>query len=105
MTEALRVLSSAVSLAFILLGFLTLRDYLRHPDRSRGLLALAIGLLAVTSIIGQIQAGTMTPLVMVVTPLLDAQSVKEFVELARAKPGALTYASSGTGNLRRQFGC
>jgi signal transduction histidine kinase len=58
MSEVLQVLTYAVSLAFIFLGLLTLRDYLLHRDRSRGLLALAIGLLAVTSVIGQVQAFT-----------------------------------------------
>jgi len=55
MTEALQVLTYTVSLAFILLGFVTLRDYLRHPERSRGFLALAIGLLAITNVLGEIQ--------------------------------------------------
>ena len=58
MTEVLQVLAYAVSLAFILLGVLTLRYYLRHRERSRGFLALAIGLLAVTSVLGQVQALT-----------------------------------------------
>ena len=58
MTAVLQVLAYTVSLAFILLGVLTLRDYLFHRERSRGLLALAIGLLAVTSSIGQLQALT-----------------------------------------------
>ncbi len=47
---------------------------------------------------------TMTPLVMVVHPSLDVQSVKEFVELARAKPGALTYASGGAGSISQLVG-
>jgi signal transduction histidine kinase len=55
MSEALQVLSSAVSLAFIVLGLLTLRYYLSHRERSRGFLALAIGLLAITSVLGQVQ--------------------------------------------------
>ena len=56
MTELLQVLSYAVSLAFLSLGILTLRDYLRHRERSRGFLALAIGLLAISNMIGEIQA-------------------------------------------------
>lgn len=56
MTELLQVLNYAVSLAFVLLGLLTLRDYLRHPDRSRGLLALAIGLLVITNLLGLAQS-------------------------------------------------
>ena len=47
---------------------------------------------------------TMTPLVMVVNASLDVQSVKEFVELAKAKPGALTYASGGTGSISQLVG-
>jgi tripartite-type tricarboxylate transporter receptor subunit TctC len=37
-------------------------------------------------------------LVMVVPPSLPADSVKEFIELARAKPGSLNFASSGIGS-------
>lgn len=37
------------------------------------------------------------PYFMVVHPAVPAASVKEFVALARAKPGQLNYASSGTG--------
>jgi tripartite-type tricarboxylate transporter receptor subunit TctC len=37
------------------------------------------------------------PLVIVVHPSLPAKNVKELVALARAKPGQLTYASSGSG--------
>ncbi|MDQ6918399.1 MAG: HAMP domain-containing histidine kinase [Candidatus Dormibacteraeota bacterium] len=58
MTEVLQVLTYAVSLAFILLGALTFRDYLRHRERSRGFLALAIGLLAVTNVLGEVQTLT-----------------------------------------------
>ncbi len=37
------------------------------------------------------------PYFMVVHPAVPANSVKEFIALARAKPGQLNYASSGTG--------
>jgi tripartite-type tricarboxylate transporter receptor subunit TctC len=47
---------------------------------------------------------TMTPLVMVVHPSLNVQSVKEFVELAKAKPDALTYASGGPGSVSQLVG-
>ena len=47
---------------------------------------------------------TMTPLVMVVNPSLKAQSVKEFVELARTKPDAITYASGGPGSISQLVG-
>src|SRR5258706_3456107 len=47
---------------------------------------------------------TMTPLVMVVNASLDVRSVKGFVELAQAKPGALTYASGGSGSISQLVG-
>jgi tripartite-type tricarboxylate transporter receptor subunit TctC len=40
----------------------------------------------------------MTPLVMVVHPSLPVSDVKQLVALAKAKPGALTYGSSGPGS-------
>jgi tripartite-type tricarboxylate transporter receptor subunit TctC len=39
-----------------------------------------------------------TPNVLVVHPSVPATSVRELVELARAKPGQLSFASSGTGS-------
>ena len=47
---------------------------------------------------------TMTPLVMVVHPSVPAQSVKEFIDLAKAKPEALTYASGGPGSISQLVG-
>lgn len=44
----------------------------------------------------QIAAG---PAVVAVHPSLPAKSVKEFVALARARPGAINYASGGTGTF------
>jgi signal transduction histidine kinase len=55
MTGALQVLQYAVSLVFVLLGVLALRDFLYHRERSRGLLALAIGLLGVVSVSSLVQ--------------------------------------------------
>src|SRR5947199_3113623 len=68
MTDAIQVLQYAVSLVFVLLGLLTLRDFLRHRERSRGLLALAIGLLGVVSIATFVQ-GLAGPLGVWVTDL------------------------------------
>ncbi len=39
------------------------------------------------------------PYVIVVNPSLPARSVKELIALAKAKPGALTYGSSGIGSV------
>ncbi len=41
----------------------------------------------------------LSPLIMVVHPSVQASSLKEFIELARAKPKSLTYASGGTGSV------
>ena len=44
------------------------------------------------------------PNVLVVTPSLPAKSVEELIALAKAKPGALTYASSGVGSTQHLAG-
>jgi tripartite-type tricarboxylate transporter receptor subunit TctC len=54
-------------------------------------------LIAVTRLIS-------TPLVMVVHPSVPANSVKEYVALAKAKPNELTYASGGTGSITQMVG-
>jgi tripartite-type tricarboxylate transporter receptor subunit TctC len=41
----------------------------------------------------------LSPLIMVVNPSVPANSLKEFIELARAKPQSLTYASGGSGSV------
>ena len=51
---ALRIVQVAVSLSFLALGIYTVADWLRHRERSRGYLALALGTLGVTSILGQV---------------------------------------------------
>jgi tripartite-type tricarboxylate transporter receptor subunit TctC len=45
-----------------------------------------------------------TPLYLVVHPSVEAQSVKELVTLARAKPGKLTFASIGNGSSQHLAG-
>jgi len=45
-----------------------------------------------------------TPLVMVVHPSVPANSVKEYVALAKSKPQSLTYASGGTGAITQMVG-
>jgi tripartite-type tricarboxylate transporter receptor subunit TctC len=45
-----------------------------------------------------------TPLVMVVHPSVPANSVKEYVALAKSKPNQLTYASGGTGAITQMVG-
>jgi tripartite-type tricarboxylate transporter receptor subunit TctC len=45
-----------------------------------------------------------TPLVMVVNPSLPANTLQEFVALARAKPNELTYASGGSGAITQMIG-
>jgi len=45
-----------------------------------------------------------TPLVLVVHPSLPVQSVKDLVALAKAKPGQLSYASSGNGGVQHLAG-
>jgi tripartite-type tricarboxylate transporter receptor subunit TctC len=45
-----------------------------------------------------------TPLVMVVHPSVAASTLKEYVALAKAQPGALTYASGGTGAITQMVG-
>jgi tripartite-type tricarboxylate transporter receptor subunit TctC len=44
------------------------------------------------------------PLVMAVHPSVQAQDVRELVALAKAKPGALSYSSSGTGSVHQFAG-
>jgi len=42
---------------------------------------------------------TRGPFVLTVHPTVKAANLKEFIELARAKPGSLSFASSGTGGV------
>lgn len=47
---------------------------------------------------------TITPLVMVVHPSVPAKSLREYLQLAKAKPRALTYASAGPGSITQLLG-
>ena len=55
MSLVLTALQYAVSVAFIGLGVLTVRDWLSGRDRRRGYLALALGLLGLVALTGQLQ--------------------------------------------------
>ena len=46
----------------------------------------------------------LTPLVMVVHPAVPANTLQEYVALAKAKPNSLTYASGGTGAITQMIG-
>lgn len=54
MTAALHVVQAAVSLSFFALGLFTVIEWLRHRQRSRGYLALALGTLGLVSVLGQV---------------------------------------------------
>ena len=45
---------------------------------------------------------TMTPLVMVTHPSLKTSTIIDYVQLAKQKPGGLTYASAGPGSLAQE---
>ena len=47
---------------------------------------------------------TSTPLVMVVHPSVAANTLQEYLQLAKAKPGLLTYASAGPGSITQLLG-
>lgn len=45
-----------------------------------------------------------TPFFLIVNPSVPAKDLREFVALARKKPGAITYASSGNGSVNHLLG-
>lgn len=45
-----------------------------------------------------------TPLILVIHPSIPAKSVQELIQLAKAHPGQLTYASAGTGGVQHLAG-
>jgi tripartite-type tricarboxylate transporter receptor subunit TctC len=47
---------------------------------------------------------TMTPLLMVVHPAVPARSLVDYIQLAKAKPGNVTYASHGPGSVSQMVG-
>lgn len=47
---------------------------------------------------------TLTPLVMVIHPGVPAKTLQDYLQLAKAKPGAVTYASAGPGSITQLFG-
>jgi tripartite-type tricarboxylate transporter receptor subunit TctC len=47
-----------------------------------------------------ISLAAVTPLILVVPPSLPAQTVSELIALAKAKPGQLAYASTGSGGVQ-----
>ncbi len=47
---------------------------------------------------------TSTPLVMVIHPSVAANTLQEYLQLAKSKPGALTYASAGPGSITQMLG-
>jgi tripartite-type tricarboxylate transporter receptor subunit TctC len=51
-----------------------------------------------------VSLAVVTPLILVVHPGLPAQSVKELVALAKARPGQLSYASTGNGGVQHLAG-
>ena len=47
---------------------------------------------------------TSTPLVMVIHPSVAANTLQEYINLAKTKPGAITYASAGPGSITQLLG-
>lgn len=47
---------------------------------------------------------SLSPLVMVVHPGVGANTLQEYLQLAKGKPGALTYASAGPGSITQLLG-
>ena len=51
-----------------------------------------------------VSLAVVTPLILVVHPSLPAQTVKELIALAKARPGHLSYASTGNGTVQHLAG-
>ena len=68
----------------------TVANSINYAAKSDSFIDLATGLAPIAEI-GEV------PNVLVVTPSLDAHTVADVIRLAKAKPGALSYASAGAG--------
>ncbi|HWF57095.1 MAG TPA: ATP-binding protein [Candidatus Dormibacteraeota bacterium] len=81
MSQALAALQWAVAGSLVLLGALTVRDWLRHRDRSRGSLALAVGLLGIIGLAGRLTqlSGTARVVLTVVSIALLMASAYAFL--------------------------
>ena len=51
-----------------------------------------------------VSLAALTPLILIVHPSLPARNVKEFVAIAKSRPGQLTYASAGSGGVQHLAG-
>ena len=51
-----------------------------------------------------VSLAVLTPLMLVVHPSLPARSVREFVAIAKSRPGQLSYASAGSGGVQHLAG-
>jgi tripartite-type tricarboxylate transporter receptor subunit TctC len=51
-----------------------------------------------------VSLAALTPLILLVHPSLPAHNVKEFIAIAKARPGQLTYASAGSGGVQHLAG-
>jgi len=47
---------------------------------------------------------TVTPLVMVIHPGVQANTLQDYIQLAKARPGTVTYASAGPGSITQLIG-
>jgi tripartite-type tricarboxylate transporter receptor subunit TctC len=47
---------------------------------------------------------TLTPLVMVIHPGVQANTLQDYIQLAKARPAAITYASAGPGSITQLIG-
>jgi signal transduction histidine kinase len=57
-SAALQIVQAVVSVSFLALGVFTVADWLRHRERSRGYLALALATLGLTNVVSQVNTFT-----------------------------------------------